>query len=93
MTTTYYHAKITKRSDHADGYETYYVRLLTASEDGYELVGAVDNLYSLIDAQNFVDSWTKHGATILPFLHGVELADHRYDDYPDPTDVEEMKYA
>lgn len=65
-TGTYYHARIEFQIGEAP-YQLHTLKLLTASEDGYELVATLPNLLEQ-QANQMAAEWRKNGMAILPFL-------------------------
>jgi len=68
----YYHSHILKtRLCYADMYE-YILRLQTASEDGYEDTCDVRVVGTENDLKQMQDFWATHGASVMPFLMGMD---------------------
>lgn len=64
---TYYHARVTAENDDPE-FPTHSVTLLTASEDGYEVVTVLKGFLQAEEAEQIATAWRKQGRDILPFL-------------------------
>lgn len=73
----------------------YYVSLQIWSEDGREEYNKVGPMFEKREADEVAAFWMTGGHTMTMRLVKQAEPEHdgQYDDYPDPTDIEEMKYC
>ena len=88
---TTYSARITPKL--IEGCTFFSVELLSHSEDGQQTDGVVPMVNELKTAETIVTLWRDSQSRPAVFaLFSTEMPGYG-DDYPDPTDVEEMKYC